>query len=70
MDATDRDRQDADKLVTPNALATRWGIPPKRIRRAIRDGDLPAFRFGAWLRVRLGDAREWRERHRFRPADL
>ena len=61
------DQPESDRLLNVGALAARLGLPEKRIRHAIRSGELPAFQIGAWRRVRLGDARAWLEGQRFRP---
>jgi excisionase family DNA binding protein len=55
-----------DRLLTAAELAQRLGIPAKRIRQAIRSGDLPAVRIGEWWRVRASDAEKWLDRQRYR----
>jgi excisionase family DNA binding protein len=58
---------DLDSLLTVRELAHRLRLPPKRIRRAIRAGELPAVLIGEWLRVRARDAEEWLARREYRP---
>ena len=60
---------DLSQLLTPSELARRLGLPVKRIRLAIRQGDLAAYSIGAWRRVRVRDAEEWLSRHRYDPCD-
>jgi excisionase family DNA binding protein len=59
----------ADLAYTPRELAERFRIASARkIREAIRAGELPAFRVGHWNRVRLSDFQRWIETLRFRPG--
>ena len=66
----DPHRTDLDQLLTTARLADRFNLPVKRLRLAIRTGQLPAFKLGAWTRVRLRDAEEWLERHRLVPPEI
>lgn len=48
-----------DRLLTASEIASRIGVPPKQVRRAIRRGELRAVRIGAWWRASEADAIEW-----------
>ena len=69
MAANVTEQRELDRLVTPQMLAERWGLPVKRIRRAVQEGRLPAFQLGAWIRIRLADAEQWLHEHRYEPPD-
>ena len=66
MNPTEHDQQKIEDalLVTVNKAARTLGVTSQRLRFAIRDGELPAFAIGAWLRVRLRDVRAWIETKR------
>ena len=49
------------------AAARLRGIHPRHLWAAIRDGDLLAYKVGAWLWVRLEDVDAWIESTRFQP---
>lgn len=62
------DRENPEVLSIRRA-ATRFGIHPRRLRAAIREGDLAAFRPGERTQyVRIGDVRKWLEGHRVTPT--
>lgn len=62
------DAIELDRLLTAAELARRLGVPAKRIRHAIRSGDLPAVHVGSWWRVRASEAEKWLDRQRYRSA--
>ena len=59
--------------VSPNALvrvseaAKMRRVPSRRIRDAIKSGELEAIQIGAWTRVRIRDLDEWISSHGVRP---
>jgi excisionase family DNA binding protein len=55
-------------LLTLSQAAELTRLPVKRLRWAVRDGELPAYRFGAWRRIRCGDLEAWIQSHRVEPA--
>ena len=59
------DTSKPDRLFTVAELSRRFGISARHLRRAIRSGDLSAFRTGSrWARLRLADVDRWLARHR------
>ena len=65
---TPNDRSPDDEPVLPVAQAAKArGLPPRRVRSAIRNGELRAFVIGSWWRVRLRDLDNWIENHRYKP---
>ena len=50
--------QEPEVLTIPRA-AKRVGVGVRQLREAIRLGELPAFRIGAWPRVRWIDVIRW-----------
>ena len=56
---------------TPGQIQKRngpGGPTARRIRRAVRDGELPASTYGGhWLRIRWQDYEAWREQTRVKP---
>jgi excisionase family DNA binding protein len=46
-------------LLLVSAAARELDLHPRLLRRAIRRGELPAFRVGSWNRVRLADVERW-----------
>ena len=58
----------AHEFLTPNECARRYGVGARRIRSAIKRGDLPASTFGSsWFRIRPADIEAWFDRTRFEP---
>jgi excisionase family DNA binding protein len=49
----------SDSLLSPRQVATRLGLSPRTVRRAIESGDLPGFRLRSRLRVRPDDLEQW-----------
>lgn len=64
------EQNELDRLQTAAQVAQRLGVPPKRIRAAIRSGDIPAVRIGEWWRVRERDVAAWVDRQRWTPEDV
>ena len=59
------------ELVSVPAAARELGIAPRAIRRAIQEGELPAFRIGSrWVRVERAAVREWVRQKRVPPPEL
>ncbi|MCP5059775.1 MAG: helix-turn-helix domain-containing protein [bacterium] len=54
-------------LGTIPATAKACGIHPRHLRKAVRDNQVPAFRVGAWLRVREEDVQRWLDTLRYVP---
>ena len=59
----------SDRLMTVRALSRHFGLTEKRIRSAMRSGELRSYLIGSWRRSSLADAREWLEGLRFQPND-
>ena len=57
--------QSSGPLLTLNSAAARCGLHRERLRKAICAGELPAYRIGAWWRVRASDLESWLETHRY-----
>lgn len=57
------------RLQSVGAAARERGIYPPRLWRAIRDGELPAYKIGHWLRVRPEDVDQWLEARRYTPPN-
>jgi hypothetical protein len=55
--------QEPELLTIPRA-AKRAGVGVRQLRQAIRRGELPVFRLGAWPRVRWVDVIRWICAHR------
>ena len=60
---------DLNRLVTVRQAAVLRGVYVRRLWAAIRDGSLPAYQIGGWLRVRLADVDEWIETMRLSTED-
>ena len=60
-------RPTASPLRTLTAQAVRTGLPPKRLRRAIHDRQLRAYRAGRWWRLRDEDVDGWVETLLYEP---
>jgi excisionase family DNA binding protein len=60
------DSHDSRLFLVKRAAELR-GIYPPRLWRAIRRGQVPAYRIGAWLRVRLEDVDHWIDSQKFVP---
>ena len=60
MDTTTHD----SKLIPVREAARSRGVYVRRLWTAIREGELPAYRIGSWLRVRLADVDTWIETRR------
>ena len=58
---------DRRRLVPISEAASRVGLHPRRLRDAVRQGDLRAFAVGGWWRVRLEDVEDWLDNLRYRP---
>ena len=56
------------KLIPVREAARLWGLSDRRLWLAIREGALPAYQIGGWLRVRLTDVDCWIESMRVEPA--
>jgi excisionase family DNA binding protein len=57
------------KLVPVREAARCRGLYARRLWMAIRDGSLPAYQIGGWLRVRLADVDAWIETRRVLAAE-
>jgi len=62
----DTDSSDSKLFLVKRAAEIR-GIYAPRLWRAIRSGQLPAYRVGSWLRVRLKEVDRWIDSQRFIP---
>jgi len=61
------DTANTERILVPVRKAARLrGLYAGRLWTAIRDGSLPAYQIGGWLRVRLADVDTWIEAHRIR----
>jgi hypothetical protein len=47
------------ELLSLPAAARKAGVGVRHLRHAIRDGDLPRYRVGAWPRVKWCDVLRW-----------
>jgi len=56
-----------ERLISVRDAGRLRGIHAPRLWAAIRDGSLPAFQIGGWLRVRIGDVDRWIESMRVIP---
>ena len=54
----------SNDLLTLGQAKAATGLPIKRLRNAVRRGEIPEYRFGAWRRVRRLDLEAWIEEHR------
>jgi excisionase family DNA binding protein len=60
---------DAPEILTVQRAAKRLGIAPRRLRAAVRHGDLAAFRPGSrWLYVTWPDVLSWLRKQRVVPS--
>lgn len=57
-----------DVLIPVPEAARAHGIADRFLYRAIREARVPAFRIGAWVRVRPRDVEAWIESCRIDPA--
>jgi len=55
------------KLIPVRKAARLRGLSDRRLWLAIREGALPAYQIGGWLRVRLTDVDRWIESMRINP---
>lgn len=55
----DHDNAVKATYISPSDLRERWGFHTESIRRMIRAGRLPAYRFGRRLRVLLADVESY-----------
>jgi excisionase family DNA binding protein len=61
--------RETPEVLSIRRAAARFGIHPRRLRAAIREGDLSAFRPGERTQyVRVEDVRSWLEGHRVVPV--
>ena len=58
----------AGRLLRVSEVAELRSVHERRLRRAIRRGDLPAFQIGSQWRLQLGDVDAWIERQRYSPV--
>ena len=59
----------ADEALTIPTAARRLGVHPDRLRRAIRSGELSAYRLGArWQHVLWSDVLRWLRGFRVKPS--
>jgi excisionase family DNA binding protein len=56
-----------DRLTGITKASRDLGIGPRTLRKAIAAGEIPSYRIGARMRLRLVDIRGWLEAHRRRP---
>lgn len=56
-------------LLPIRQAARRHGLNSHHFYRAIRRGELSAYRIGGWVRVRPNDVDAWIERCRIHPLD-
>jgi excisionase family DNA binding protein len=59
---------DGDRLLTAKDAAEMLQIPKAHVYELVRRGELPATRFGKYVRLPLRDLRIWIERHQGRPV--
>lgn len=52
------------RAFTPATLAKRWACSERHVRNMIDRGELPSFRFGTLIRVRLDDVQAYEARGR------
>jgi excisionase family DNA binding protein len=43
----------AEKLLTPEDMVKRWGVPKSHVYRLAREGKVPCVRLGKYVRFRL-----------------
>ena len=58
------DSNSRNDFLTLGQAETETGLPIKRIRVAVKTGQIPEYRFGAWRRVRRQDLEAWIDAHR------
>lgn len=53
---------DPERLLTLEAVAARWGVSTKTVKRTIKRGDLPHVRIGNQIRLRPDDVLKYEDR--------
>lgn len=68
--AASRDSDESDIWLSTQAAAKRLGVTPRTLYRFVDQGELPAYRMGRVIRLKVSDVDTYIESTRIKPGTL